>query len=298
MKIGLVGTGYWADNCHAAAIAARDDLEFVGIWGRDEAKAEEVARRRGTRAYATSAELFADVDIVSFAVPPFVEAQLAPLAADAGCHLLLEKPISTTIEGAQSIVDAVERNGVRSIVNFTNLIAGSSGEWMRETVIPKVWDGAEVTILADLRASGSPFAESKWRLEDNGALWDVGPHAVSLLVAGLGPIARVRASKGRGSNYVVTLEHERGGVSTVTVGFDLPVGSFTYTAGFWGAEGLTNVPTGETSADASDADSVAPTLDLLVKSIASGDPIVSDAAFGASVTRVLVEAERSAQEKK
>ncbi|HEX4444162.1 MAG TPA: Gfo/Idh/MocA family oxidoreductase [Galbitalea sp.] len=291
MKIGLIGTGFWADQCHAAAITARADLEFVGIWGRDAAKTAALAERRGTSAYETPEALFADVDVVSFAVPPTVESELAPIAADAGCHLLLEKPIAISVGAAGAVVDACDRNGVRSIVNFTNLIAGTSGAWMRDAVIGHDWDGGEVTILGSLRAAeDSPFF-TPWRLQDDGALWDVGPHAVSMALAALGPVADVQAHHGRGDTYVLSLSHERGGVSTVTLSYGLPAGSGKFTAGFWGADGVTAVPDGP---GASRAAAVATTLDELIAAIDSGDTIVWDAAFGASVTRVLADAEAAA----
>ena len=290
MKIGLVGTGFWADRAHAAAIVARDDLEFVGVWGRDAAKATELARRDGAKAYETPDALFADVDIVSFAVPPTVESELAPLAADAGCHLLLEKPIATAVDSAQSVVDACGRNGVLSIVNFTNLVAGASGAWMRDGVIGRDWDGGEVTILGSLRSGAdSPFL-TPWRLRDDGALWDVGPHAVSLLLAGLGPVAEVHSSHGRGDAIILLLEHERGAVSTVTLSYGLPAGSGKFSAGFWGGNGVTEAPDADAGADSSFAASIAPSLDLLVGAIRSGQPLPWDAAFGAAVTGVLARA--------
>lgn len=295
MKIGLIGTGYWADDCHAPAIEARDDLEFVGVWGRDAGKAGDFASRHSTRAFATPAELFAAVDIVSFAVPPTVESELAPRAADAGCDLLLEKPIAKTVAAADMIVEAVARNDVRSIVNFTNVIAGASGQWIRETVIGHDWDGGEVSILGTLRNEESPFL-TPWRLEDDGSLWDIGPHAVSMLLAGLGPVAEVRAQHGRADAYNLLLQHERGGISTLSVSYSLPAGTGKFSAGFWGADGVVAVP--PSSPVASDADYLGPTLDMLVRGIESGEPIPYDAAFGASVTRVLAEAELSAQEKR
>ncbi|HET9292278.1 MAG TPA: gfo/Idh/MocA family oxidoreductase, partial [Actinomycetes bacterium] len=35
MRFGLVGTGYWAQEAHATALAAHDDADLVGVWGRD-----------------------------------------------------------------------------------------------------------------------------------------------------------------------------------------------------------------------------------------------------------------------
>ncbi len=43
MRFGLFGTGPWAHQAHAPALAAHDDVEFVGVWGRDAGKAAALA---------------------------------------------------------------------------------------------------------------------------------------------------------------------------------------------------------------------------------------------------------------
>ena len=47
-RFGLLGTGHWADTVHAAPLAAHPEVELVGVWGRDPAKAAAVAERHGT----------------------------------------------------------------------------------------------------------------------------------------------------------------------------------------------------------------------------------------------------------
>ena len=292
MKIGLIGTGFWAEQCHAAGIEARDDLEFVGVWGRDAKKTTELAARHGITPFASPDELFAAVDIVSFAVPPSIQAELAPAAAAAGCHLLLEKPIAISPEAADRIVGACAQYGVESIVNFSNLLGGATGSWMREVVIPESWDGGSVTILADLRVTESPFSTSPWRRLDNGALWDVGPHALSLLVAALGPVVDVQSQHGVGDSYVLALRHEGGGISTVVLSYSVAAGASKFQAEFWGANGFTAAPVPTPSRDPSLAGAIAPTLAALIESIQTKQPSPYGAAFGAEIVHVLAQADK------
>src|SRR5438105_5073497 len=100
MRVGLVGTGYWATTIHGPSAAHHPRVEFVGVWGRDTAKAAEVARVFGVRAYAESEfdALLDDVEALTFAVAPDAQAELAVRAAERGKHLLLEKPIASTAE--------------------------------------------------------------------------------------------------------------------------------------------------------------------------------------------------------
>ena len=292
MKIGLIGTGYWAEQCHAAGIEARDDLEFVGVWGRDASKAEALAARHGITPFDSPQDLFDATDIVSFAVPPTIQAELAPVAAAAGCHLVLEKPIATAPDAADGIAEACERYGVQSIVNFSNLLGGATGSWMSEVVIPESWDGGSVTILADLRVTESPFSSSPWRRLDNGSLWDVGPHALSLLVAGLGPVIDVQSQHGIGDTHLLSLRHEGGAVSTVTLSYSVAAGASKFRAEFWGRNGFTAAPSATPARGASLAGAIAPTLAALIEAIQTDRPSPYGASFGAEIVHVLAKAEK------
>ena len=120
MRFGLLGTGFWAAQTQGAALAAHASAELVGVWGRDPAKAAAVAGPLGAAPYDDVDALIADVDAVAIALPPDVQAGLAARAAQAGRHLLLDKPLALTAAGADAVVDAVDAAGVASMVFFTN----------------------------------------------------------------------------------------------------------------------------------------------------------------------------------
>src|SRR3954464_12268716 len=103
MRFGVLGTGFWAEHVHAASLAEHPDAELVGVWGRDLAKAKAVGARFDVPGYADVDALLADVDAGSFALPPDVQVPLAVRAAEAGKHLLLEKPIALTVEDADRL---------------------------------------------------------------------------------------------------------------------------------------------------------------------------------------------------
>src|ERR671930_1053210 len=119
LRFGLLGTGYWARETHAAALASHDDADFVGVWGRDPAKAAGVAERYGVRGFGEVEELLEQVDAVAISLPPDVQADLAVRAAGAGRHLLLEKPLALSLDDARRVVDAAETAKVSSVVFFT-----------------------------------------------------------------------------------------------------------------------------------------------------------------------------------
>ena len=119
MRFGLFGTGPWAHQAHAPALAAHPDVELVGVWGRDPAKAATLAQEHGAKPYAEIDDLIADVDAVAVALPPDVQADIALRAARAGKHLLLDKPVAFTPEAAAEIVAAAAEQKVSGVVFFT-----------------------------------------------------------------------------------------------------------------------------------------------------------------------------------
>ena len=112
MRFGLIGTGYWANSVHAPALATTPGARLASVWGRNAAAAAPLAAAHGATAYDDLDEFLASVDAVSFAVPPHVQAPLAIRAAEAGKHLLLEKPVALSVADADAVVTAVEKAGV------------------------------------------------------------------------------------------------------------------------------------------------------------------------------------------
>src|SRR4051794_31658323 len=130
MRVGLIGTGWWATTVHAPSLAEHPMVELVGVWGRDPARTAELSGACGARAYTDPDRLIDDVDALSFAVPPGVQADLAVRAAERGRHLLLEKPIATSLADARRLEEGVAANRVASMVFFTHRFMAATSEWL------------------------------------------------------------------------------------------------------------------------------------------------------------------------
>ena len=237
MRFGLLGTGYWAAETHAAAVVAAPGTTLAGVWGRDPAKAAAVADRYGIRSYEDVDELIAAVDAVAIALPPQVQAPLAARAARAGRHLFLDKPLALTVEAADEVVAAVDAAGVGSVVFFTSRFNPPAVNFLREAAATGGWDGGRATLLGSV--GGTPYDASPWRHE-YGGLWDVGPHALSLLIPVLGPIAGLSAALGPHQTATALLTHTSGAVSTMTLSLASPV--TTWDVSFYGTSGWGSVP--------------------------------------------------------
>src|SRR3954453_12273687 len=277
LRFGLVGTGYWADVAHAAGIGADPQAELVGVWGRDPAKAAALAAKHGVRAFDELDELIAAVDAVAFSVPPNVQTELALPAAQAGRALLLEKPLALTVEAAERLVDAVL---APTVVFFTFRLDPGLAAWYRAEVDGRSWDGASVLYLASIFEPGNPFGQSPWR-QEQGGLWDVGPHALSALLPALGKVERVVAVHGPRDEVHLSLEHQSGAASSAALSLTAPAGVSEVV--FWNAEGVARRPA------AGDVDVIA-AYGAAIDALLAGETTF-DARFGLEVVRVLAAAE-------
>lgn len=287
MRVGLVGTGYWAAEVHAAGVAALEGVELSAVWGRDPAKAQDLAARYGATASTDAAAMFAAVDAVTFAVPPQVQAPLAVQAAAAGCHLLLEKPVALTVADAEAVVAAVEQAGVSSVVFVTARHQAPVEQWVQEVRAQGGWTGAVAVWVGSIFHEGNPFAQSRWR-QDEGALWDIGPHALSMLVPVLGPVTDVTATAGPGDTVHLVLRHRDGASSTATVSLTVPEQAATLRFDVYGEHGWTSIPT-DHGVDPVQAHSSA--LRSLVTAAQGGPAHPADVRSGADAVRVLAEAQ-------
>jgi len=213
MRFGVLGTGHWARTVHAAALAEHPAAELVGIWGRDLAKAKAVGAEFDVPGFGDVDELLSQVEAVAIALPPSVQAPLAERAAAAGKHLLLEKPIALDVAAADRVVTAVQDAGVASVVFFTFRFQTATSTWLTQAARTQLAGGAG-SWLSSL--AGTPFAASPWR-QEHGALWDIGPHALSVLMPALGPVVAVQAGAGLRDTVHLVLTHESGVASTVTL---------------------------------------------------------------------------------
>ena len=285
MRFGVLGTGHWASTVHAASLAEHPSAELAGVWGRDLAKAKAVGAQFDVPGFDDLDALLDDVDAVSIALPPDVQAPLAERAAAAGKHLLLEKPVALSAAAADRVVTAVESAGVASVVFFTARFRTATSTWLEQAGRMELAGGA-LSWLSSL--TGTPFAGSPWRIE-HGALWDIGPHALSLLVPALGPVTAVQAGAGQRDTVHLVLTHAEGRASTVTVSHTvapLATGIETWVHGDAGR--LVLLPDFDAPVDAHRV-----AVDELSAAALTGGAHPCDVAFGRDVVRVLEAAQRA-----
>lgn len=117
LRVAVVGVGSMGAN-HARVLANRDDVDLVGVCDARLDAAQRVARRHRVAAYDSMATLLSDArpEAVCIAVPTSLHFPVSQAAIDAGVHVLLEKPIATTVDEGRQIIELARRRGVKLLI--------------------------------------------------------------------------------------------------------------------------------------------------------------------------------------
>lgn len=111
MRVGVIGVGYLG-RFHAEKYAALPDVVLAGVADADPATAAQVAEKLQTRAFTDPAELIGKVDAVSIVVPTALHHRVARPFLEQGVHVLLEKPVTETMEQADELIGLAARQGL------------------------------------------------------------------------------------------------------------------------------------------------------------------------------------------
>ena len=120
LKIGIIGCGD-ISVAHARGIALSGNAELAFTMDVNRGLAQELAGRYGAD-YTDSLEelLTGDIDAVYVAVPHYLHARITLQAAAAGKHVMVEKPIATTVKDAEKMITACAGNNVKLSVCFVS----------------------------------------------------------------------------------------------------------------------------------------------------------------------------------
>jgi predicted dehydrogenase len=121
LKLGIVGAGL-RGRLFAEALRHRRDVEVVGFAEPSARAAETCREATGVPVVPSHTDLMTDLspDAVVIATPDFAHREAAVDIAAHGTHLLIEKPLATTLRDALAITAAVEQGGGRCLVGFEN----------------------------------------------------------------------------------------------------------------------------------------------------------------------------------
>ncbi|MEM9246819.1 MAG: Gfo/Idh/MocA family oxidoreductase, partial [Cyanobacteria bacterium P01_F01_bin.153] len=113
VRVAIAGTGF-GQKVHLPGFQIHHRTTPIAIWNRDLAKAQTIATEQEIpHAFDDFAAMIAhsEVDAVSISTPPFLHFEMAKAALAAGKHVLLEKPVTLSVEEAQELKTLAESTG-------------------------------------------------------------------------------------------------------------------------------------------------------------------------------------------
>jgi predicted dehydrogenase len=122
VRVGILGTSWWADSMYLPALAAHPDVDIVGLCGRTPSKAEALAAEWNVPWWTVDSDEFLDperLDAVIVATSNDSHEPLTMLAMDRGLHVLCEKPIATSVAGGHRMADRAEELKRTTLAPFT-----------------------------------------------------------------------------------------------------------------------------------------------------------------------------------
>jgi len=111
IRAGVIGAGYLG-QFHAEKYASLPNVVLTGVVEKDPVRGEQIARKLHTEAFTDASRLLGKVDAVSIVVPTILHHQIAKQFLDAGVHVLLEKPMTVTLEQADELIGLASRKQV------------------------------------------------------------------------------------------------------------------------------------------------------------------------------------------
>lgn len=207
LGVGIVGCGMIADF-HAKAIADAEGMHLVAATSRNRSSAEAFAEKFPCRVFDDVATMVADpeVDVVAICTPSGAHLEPALVAANAGKHVVVEKPLEVTVERCDQIIAACKDSGVVLSTIFPSRYHQASQK-LKQAVDQGRFGtltlgDAYVKWYRTQEYYDSGAWRGTWELDGGGALMNQAIHTVDLLLWLMGPVQSVSAQ-------TATLAHDR-----------------------------------------------------------------------------------------
>jgi len=195
---GVVGCGVIGPR-HAQVASALPNARFVACTDLVAERAKALAEAEGGEAEPNLEALLSrnDVDVVSVCVPSGLHAEVGVAAAEAGKHLVVEKPIEISLAAADRLIEAVKRAGVTMTVisqhRFDSGVVELHKLLSQGALGRLVLGDARVKWYRTQAYYDSGDWRGTWALDGGGALMNQGVHYTDLLRWCMGPVSEVMA---------------------------------------------------------------------------------------------------------
>jgi predicted dehydrogenase len=169
--VAVVGYGYWGSK-HVRVLSSIPGVDVTVVDGHPLRLMEASAHHPSAGSAPRVDDVFDDVDAVVVATPPSSHAALALRALEAGKHVLVEKPLATTTEDAERLVDAAARRGVQLMVGHT--FEYNAAVWKLRDLV-RSGELGRILYVDTARLSLGRYQS------DVNVIWDLAPHDISIV---------------------------------------------------------------------------------------------------------------------
>ncbi|MFP4500198.1 MAG: Gfo/Idh/MocA family protein [Candidatus Hydrogenedentota bacterium] len=245
-KVGIIGCGAISERLHVPDIYYGNEGELVAFCDVDKARAESMAERYGTaaKAYTDYNDLLADpsVEGVIIALPNRLHCKVTVAAAKAGKAAMIEKPMATSIEECQTMIDTAQKAGTLLMVNQSQRLEPAHRK--AKEILDSALLGRVLHVTAMFGHGGPDEWEpsATWFFDKDaarfGAMADLGIHKADLVrylvgkeVAEISAFAEhVQKLQGEDleDNFVACLKFEDGAVGTLAASWTAYGGNNNY----------------------------------------------------------------------
>ncbi len=180
LKVGVIGTGHLG-RFHTRVYSELPGCELIGVYDTDSERAAAVAAEYGTVALPTMGALVEAAEAVSIAVPTTAHHEIGMACLDAGVHVLIEKPIASTVEQARELVETARKRDLRIQVGHIERFNQATRAALAVLREPKFVEAHRLGVFVP-------------RGTDVAVVLDLMIHDIDLILSAVGsPVARIDA---------------------------------------------------------------------------------------------------------
>ncbi|HET6316614.1 MAG TPA: Gfo/Idh/MocA family oxidoreductase, partial [Chloroflexota bacterium] len=222
VSIGAVGAGYWGPNV-IRNLAEVSEFDLRYICDSDPARLHPLALRYpATHATTRVEDILGDrtIDAIYLATPVSTHYALVKRALLSGKHVLVEKPLATTVEQAEELGQLAEQRGLTLMVGHTFVFSPPVRK------IKELIDAAQIGPIYYIETTRVNLGLFQ---KDVSVLWDLGPHDLSILMYWLNEVPTTVAARGRSFHgerledvAFVTLEFPSGILAQIQISWLAP----------------------------------------------------------------------------
>ncbi len=189
LKVAVIGCGSIAKHRHLPEFAANNHVEIVAVCDIVEERAQATADQYDAKAYTNYKDVIADeqIDVVSVCLPNYLHAPVSIAALRAGKHVLCEKPMATSRQEAEQMIEAANKSGKKLMIAHNQRFV-SSHQKARALI-----ESGELGKIYSFRTAFGHDGPESWSIDGRdswffnkqeafiGAMGDLGVHKTDLI---------------------------------------------------------------------------------------------------------------------